>query len=148
MSRVDPVSIRKTLEIDAGHRVVGHEGKCLSYHGHRYKFRITARGPELDSLGMVIDFSVIKQLIGTWLEEYWDHAMIMWEEDPYHYLWSEVGQPLHGMKYFLLPTNPTAENIALYLKDKANFLLANTEVKVTKIECWETPSCSAEVGSS
>jgi 6-pyruvoyltetrahydropterin/6-carboxytetrahydropterin synthase len=135
------------LEIDAGHRVYGHEGKCAHVHGHRYKFEIHATATELDIVGRVIDFSIIKEKIGQWLDDNWDHGMILWVSDPVSQEWISPVTYLYGHKYFLLPYNPTAENLADFLLDKANELLKRTEVRVFKVVCWETPNCwaSAEV---
>lgn len=50
------ITVTRVLEFDAGHRVVNHESKCATLHGHRYKVEIVAAAPGLDSLGRVIDF--------------------------------------------------------------------------------------------
>jgi len=143
MSKLDLHTICRILEIDAGHRVVGHEGKCASLHGHRYKFEIYATADDLDNIGRVIDFSILKEVIGNWLEHNWDHAMILWEEDPVAYLWQS--DALSDQKFFALPYNPTAENLASYLFEEAEKLLKPYGVRVIKIVCWETPNCFAIV---
>ena len=57
------IEITRRLEFDAGHRVLGHEGKCKNLHGHRYSAEITVTAPDLDGLGRVIDFGVIKEKV-------------------------------------------------------------------------------------
>ena len=148
MARIHQSTAVRFLEIDAGHRVEGHEGKCANLHGHRYKFAIHAQAEQLDNIGRVIDFGKIKEIVGGWLDEHWDHGMIIWEKDPYAYLWEEPAMMgcdggFHEQKHYFLPANPTAENMAAYLHDKANQLLEEYGIKVVKVECWETPNCLA-----
>ena len=71
----------RRLEWDAMHRIPGHEGKCRAFHGHRYVAEITCAAPTLDALGRVVDFGVIKQRVGTWIDENWDHTAILAAHD-------------------------------------------------------------------
>jgi 6-pyruvoyltetrahydropterin/6-carboxytetrahydropterin synthase len=135
-------SCTRRIQFCAGHRVTGHEGKCAHLHGHNYVAFITAEGG-LDRLGRVIDFSVLKGVVGGWIEEHWDHGMILWSGD-------ELARgAMAGMdddaKVFIMPTIPTAENMAQFLKDRANTLLRDMHVTVTKVVLWETENCYAEV---
>ena len=133
----------RILKFDAGHRVVNHESKCRTLHGHEYKAHIYAESNELDCLGRVIDFSVIKEKIGSWIDENWDHNMILFKDDPD----LEKIKSCDGMKQvFVLETNPTAENLALFLlKEICPKLLKDTGVVVSKIKLYETTNCYVEV---
>ena len=65
-----------------GHRVMNHESKCGTLHGHNGILWIYVTPiDDLDSLGRVIDFSVVKSVIGDWILENWDHTMIIFKED-------------------------------------------------------------------
>lgn len=133
----------RILEFDAAHRVVNHESKCATLHGHRYKIEITAEADKLDSIGRVIDFSVLKEKIGTWLDTNWDHTTILFSEDV------ETIKALrwipHFKEPFVAPWNPTAENMAEYLLNDVCFKqLQDTGVLVTRVRVWETPNCYAE----
>ena len=141
MNKLYKISITRRFVIDAGHRIVGHEGKCLSVHGHCYVFFVTCEAPELDSIGRIIDFSVIKDRIGKWLDENWDHAMLLYVNDPIILLWNESG-PLEEHKHFVLPYNPTIENLCSFLLEKTNALMAATEIKVVKVVGYETENCA------
>ena len=132
----------RMLKFDAGHRVVNHESKCRTLHGHEYRAEIFARAKELDHLGRVIDFSVIKSKIGSWIEENWDHNMIIWSEDPNLPLLQQCDG---AKKPFVTEFNTTAENLAAYLLKKANELLASDGVTITKIKLWETQNSYVEV---
>lgn len=148
--------IVQTLGIDAGHRVYKHNGKCANLHGHRYTFEIYARPLDgLDGLGMVTDFSVIKERINAWLLEHWDHGMILSHDDdlaPWFKFRTvkaksisgantfEVQSPLHGQKFFELPYSVTAENLCSYLLNVAKQLMEGTGVDVFKVGVYETPN--------
>src|SRR5579863_3397017 len=109
------LSCTRRIEFCSGHRVYKHEGKCAKLHGHGYVAYITARKTEhrVDTIGRVIDFSILKSRVGGWIEQNWDHGFILNSSD---------GDAIKAIasvaehKLFLLPEiNPTAENLALYL---------------------------------
>jgi 6-pyruvoyltetrahydropterin/6-carboxytetrahydropterin synthase len=132
--------VRK-LKFDAGHRVFGHEGKCNYAHGHEYKVFIHAEAQELDSIGRVIDFSVLKSKIGTWIDDFLDHGFIIGKDDKE----MEIALKLiKGQKLYFMPYNPTAENIARHLlREICPTLMHGTGVTVTKVVVHETENCYA-----
>ena len=133
------VTIARYHEIDCGHRVVGHEGKCRHLHGHRYRFTFTCAG-ELDTIGRILDFSVIKSLLCEWLETSWDHRLLLWISDPN----LEAIRMLEPESVVAVPFNPTAENLADYLlRVVGPELLIGTGVTLTSVTCQETAKCSA-----
>uniref|UniRef100_A0A2C9LAE2 6-pyruvoyltetrahydropterin synthase n=1 Tax=Biomphalaria glabrata TaxID=6526 RepID=A0A2C9LAE2_BIOGL len=141
------ITCTRILEFDAGHRVFGHESKCSHAHGHRYKIEIEASAMSgLDSKGRVIDFSVLKGIVGTWIDENWDHGFIVNNEDPLKSLLIQIPHCVGGLqKVYVMDENPTAENIAKHLGSKVcPDLLKNTDVTVTHIRIWETPNCYAD----
>lgn len=131
-------------DISCGHRVVGHESKCRWFHGHNYRVTFTCATEELDSIGRVIDFSVMKEKLCMWLEDNWDHRFLMWTNDPYLETFNADDYP--GAGILPVPFNPTAENMGDYL---LNFVgpvqLYDTGVKLVKVIVEETRKCSAEV---
>lgn len=135
------IQITRKLEFDYGHRVLGHEGKCKLVHGHRGLAEITVQAPELDIIGRVIDFGVIKQKVGGWIDANWDHNLLLNPLDP-------LTQHLHifeGQKVFLLPDgNPTAENMAAYLFRVCRQELADSGLAIIRVRLWETPNCYAD----
>jgi 6-pyruvoyltetrahydropterin/6-carboxytetrahydropterin synthase len=131
-------SITRTHEIACGHRVFGHESKCAHLHGHNYVFEFTCTG-DLDHLGRVIDFGVVKERLCQWLETVWDHRMLLWTEDP-------AAQILlnNGLQFHLVEFNPTAENMAQHMVEVIGPLqLRGTGVVLTRCRVWETGKCSA-----
>ena len=65
----------------AGHRLLGHEGKCANLHGHNYVAEFYVTGKEIDHLGRVVDFQVINKLFKGWIDENWDHGFLLWQDD-------------------------------------------------------------------
>lgn len=118
---------------------------------------------------MVVDFSAIKGILGTWIDENWDHNLMLHQDDLLAkiYFRDDVGVSANGYlrnghldddshealfdgkKPYIMPSqmNPTAENIAYVLMGKARELLTYP-LQVVKIKVWETPNCYAEVISN
>lgn len=165
----------RSHEICAGHRVVGHESKCRHLHGHNYKFHfhVAPKRVEvnfiqgvkgysvegnLDDLGRVIDFSVVKSTLCQWLEDNWDHKFLHWEKDD---LIKGVislvendnregfvprDQVDHLYSSFVeLPFNPTAENLAAYMVQVIGpKLLDEHGVELVQCIIEETSKCHVE----
>jgi 6-pyruvoyltetrahydropterin/6-carboxytetrahydropterin synthase len=127
---------RVTREINFcyGHRLLHYDGKCRHLHGHNGKAVLTLEAPELDRLGMVMDFSKIKRVISTWIDETLDHRMLLHEADPVLPALKQQNEPVYVMS-----VNPTAENIAKLIYDFA----ARQGFPVTEVSLWETESCYA-----
>lgn len=143
-------------DISCGHRVVGHENKCRHLHGHNYRVHFECVAEQLDSIGRVLDFSVIKEKLCMWIEDNWDHKFLAWEEDPVmdrasdamareFHVTGDIGEEdfFNGSLVFV-PFNPTAENMAEYLvKTIGPQQLAGTGVTLYKVTIEETAKCHA-----
>jgi 6-pyruvoyltetrahydropterin/6-carboxytetrahydropterin synthase len=127
---------RVSREIDFcyGHRLLNYDGKCKYLHGHNGRAIITIESEKLDDRGMVLDFSEIKQVVSTWIDEKLDHRMLLHRDDPAVPLLQKLGEPL-----FLMDENPTAENIARLIY---NFT-ASRGFPIVECHLWETPRCYA-----
>ena len=133
------VEATREHEICCGHRVVGHNGKCRNLHGHNYKIKFICEG-EINSLGMVIDFSDIKAKLCNWLEENWDHKFLIWRDDP----WLFKLKKLNSEGICVLDYNPTAENLAKHLvKVIGPKQLEGTGIILKECTIYETSKCSA-----
>jgi 6-pyruvoyltetrahydropterin/6-carboxytetrahydropterin synthase len=133
----------RRIELDAGHRLVKHPGKCAGVHGHRYAFEFTLARMDVDvqpDTGMVIDFDIVEGLIGSWLMEQWDHALLLEEADP---LVASVKANDPRTKLRLMPCPPTAENLARLAYIEGNKLLLGSNVRVAHVTCYETPKSRA-----
>lgn len=133
----------RRIEWDAMHRIPRHESKCRAFHGHRYAAEITCDAPELDDRGRVVDFGVIKERVGGWVDRHWDHTAILMTGDPEAAPIAEANARL-GRPVYWLSQPPTAEVIVAELASIAQGLLADTGVTVVRIRLWETPNGSAE----
>jgi|SRR5579884_915671 len=126
------------------HRIPNHEGNCRAYHGHRYVAEFTCSAPRLDALGRIVDFSVLKSVLGGWIDEHFDHTAIFArsDRDPAALAVArsnaEVGKPV-----YMMDCPPTAENIAEELSQIATRLLQPYGIAVRRITVWETPNCYA-----
>jgi len=117
-----------------GHRLLGYEGKCRHLHGHNGRAVITLAAPALDSLGMVLDFSRIKEVVSKWIDETIDHKMLLHRNDPVVPFLQQINEPV-----CLLEVNPTAENIARLIYD----FTASQGFPVIEVRLWETDNCFA-----
>ena len=138
------VNCTRRLTFCSGHRVMGHENKCANLHGHNYTIYLTACADsnDLDGIGRVIDFSVLKSKFNGWLENNWDHGFVLFSGDAEAI---KAVTHIQTQKLYLMPTNPTAENMARHILDKIGpALLEGTGVSLTKVIIEETENCSAE----
>lgn len=125
-------------DISCGHKVYEHESKCAYLHGHNYRIHFEIQG-NIDSIGRVLDFSVIKEKLCNWLEENLDHKFLVYENDP-----DALKLQAIDATVLILNFNPTAENIAKYLVEEiAPIQLKGTGCKLIKCEVEETRKCSA-----
>lgn len=129
-------------DFSCGHRVHGHESKCAHLHGHNYRVTFTCvmTDGNLDHLGRVIDFSVIKERLCMWLEDNWDHKFLVYADDPF-------AGPLRKLDpegVVLVPFNPTAENMAEHLVEVVGrAVLQGTGVRLQECRVEETRKCAA-----
>jgi len=121
--------VTKEIHFCYGHRLLHYNGKCRYLHGHNGRAVITLAAAALDALGMVMDFSEIKRVIGAWIDAHLDHRMILHKDDPALPALKEQGEPV-----FLLDVNPTAENIAKLIYDFA----LGQGFPISEVTLWET----------
>lgn len=138
------VRCARRIEFDAGHRVIGHQYKCRFLHGHRYALEVMIESEILNDLGMVIDFGQIKSAVKGWIDDNFDHNLILHQDD------CELGARIAswtGQKIYYLSENPTAENIALHLKRDIipQLLMIDRSFQMIKLKLFETPNCYVEV---
>ncbi|MEL6897935.1 MAG: 6-carboxytetrahydropterin synthase [Planctomycetota bacterium] len=136
------LTIMRRLRFCAGHRLIRHGGKCEHFHGHNYVADFFVQGDDQDDVGRVIDFSVLKNRVKGWLDEHWDHAFLISHEDDNARQALEMVTPT---RFFVLPYNPTAENMAKYLLEHASpVALEGTGATVVRVRIWETEDSYAE----
>jgi len=137
------ITCTRRIEFDAAHRIINHESKCKMLHGHRYCLEATFVAADLDNLGRVIDFGVIREVLGGWIDDNFDHNTILSIKD------KKLGEKIAeitGQKIYYMAQNPTAENIANYIfAEICPKLFADKNVKCVALKLYETPNCYANV---
>ena len=113
-------------DFEAAHRLPDYQGKCCRLHGHNWKVEVTVSGPQLDKLGMLVDFKELK---------------------------AEVNQVLSTLDHYYLneispfdKINPTAEHIARYIFEevgKRPLFASDRGLKVSLVKVWESPHSAA-----
>ena len=112
-------------EFEAAHQINGYNGKCQRLHGHNWSVEAVVTGCELDELGMLVDFKILKAELNKVLDEL-DHRY------------------LNELPIFSKGTNPTAENLAKYIFDTltASEIFTDSAAKLKAIKVYESPrSC-------
>lgn len=146
-------AVSASFDFCYGHRLLGHAGKCRWLHGHSGRAVVTVVCQKLDRLGMVVDFADLKKLVGGWIDEYWDHNMLLHGDDPLLALYGDERyyKVFGGRRPFEMPKgmNPTAEYMAEVLYGRVGGLLAEYEVMngrgwlLKGVTIHETDKCSA-----
>ena len=143
------LTIMRRIKFCAGHRLYRHGGKCEFFHGHNYVADIYVTGDQVDSVGRVIDFADLKRVFKGWIDENWDHGFLLADDDENGISAIKLVEPT---KFYILPYNPTAENMARYLLENVGPGLCEEidgyDVKVTKVIVWETDDSFAEASFS
>jgi len=116
------VATRYTLKVvtdfSSAHALRDYPGECQRLHGHNWKLEVEVASAELDQLGMVVDFKVIKQAARE-LTAQLDHRYLN-DIEPFD------------------TVNPTAENIAAWFYRGLSNKLSNARVRVSSVTLWET----------
>ena len=126
--------VTRELSFCYGHRLLHHDGKCAHLHGHNARALVTLQAHELDAHGMVADFQVIRDRLGSWIDATLDHVMILHRDDPALAALRDLGERVHVVDF-----DPTAENLSRLLFERAR----DAGLPVVEVELWETPACKA-----
>jgi 6-pyruvoyltetrahydropterin/6-carboxytetrahydropterin synthase len=126
--------VSREIHFCYGHRLLNYDGKCRHLHGHNGRAVIALEAPQLDRLGMVMDFTRIKRVVSTWIDETLDHKMLLHKDDPVLPLLRQQGEPV-----YVMDVNPTAENIARLIYD----FTRGQGFPVVEVQLWETENCFA-----
>lgn len=134
--------VTKEFKFCAAHRLMNYKGNCLNLHGHNYRVLITiSRRSLITDSNMVVDFKVIKENIGSWIDTYFDHAMLLNKED--EKLIAKINDI--PTKAFLFNGDPTAEAIAKTIHSEILHLdFLNSSHHIFKVVVYETETSYAE----
>ena len=107
-------------DIASAHFLRGYEGKCKNLHGHTWNIEVTIASGQLDAIGMVADFAVLKKQLKEFLTAI-DHVC------------------LNDLPYFQ-EVNPTTENIAKYIYVRFTKVIDPLAIKTVQV--WESETSS------
>lgn len=76
------IRLTKEFTFEMAHFLPGYDGLCSNVHGHSYILRVTVAGtpcadPASPKYGMVIDFSVLKKIVGEEVVSRLDHSLMV-----------------------------------------------------------------------
>src|SRR5947209_20283616 len=90
-----PFEIRTVRTFSAAHQLRLYDGSLEPLHGHNWQVQVTVAAPQLDAIGVVMDFHELERLL------------------------DEIITPMHNRHLNDLPAfahaNPSAENVALHI---------------------------------
>jgi 6-pyruvoyltetrahydropterin/6-carboxytetrahydropterin synthase len=112
----------------SAHNLREYGGACERLHGHNWKVRVTVEAGELDRLGMVLDFKVLKEKTEKVVERL-DHNYL--NEIPPFKEKKENGK------------NPTAENLAEFIFKELKKALEDGNVRLKRVKVWESEKAAA-----
>ncbi|HEY6414807.1 MAG TPA: 6-carboxytetrahydropterin synthase, partial [Acidimicrobiales bacterium] len=105
------MEITRRHEIDMGHCLADHDGKCFNPHGHRYVVEATVEGELVTAgpeKGMVMDFAKLAEEMDFLLGR-WDHRFAI---DRHDERIEGVCAAFGTDGLCILDCPPTAENLA------------------------------------
>jgi 6-pyruvoyltetrahydropterin/6-carboxytetrahydropterin synthase len=129
--------VTREIHFCYGHRLLNYDGKCRHLHGHNGKAVVVLEASALDNLGMVVDFTQIKEKVGTWIDETLDHKMILHRDDPALPGLRKLNEPV-----VVIDENPTAEAIARLIFERVK----GEGFPVVEVTLWETINSCATYG--
>jgi 6-pyruvoyltetrahydropterin/6-carboxytetrahydropterin synthase len=109
------IRVTKEFNFEMAHALLGYDGPCKDIHGHSYKLSVTISGNPVNDkkssvLGMVIDFSILKDIVRKCVIEHFDHALVLNNESSKYLTVNFASIP---GKLFLVDYQPTCENLLL-----------------------------------
>lgn len=105
------IRLTKEFTFEMAHFLPGYDGLCRHVHGHSYMLRVTVTGrPSEDEssskLGMVMDFSDLKRIVGEEVVGRLDHAFMVRRGSVSPELAATITERLVEVDY-----QPTCENM-------------------------------------
>ena len=115
--------VKVEMQFSAAHQLKGHDGKFENLHGHNWIASVVAEAEKLDSIGVGIDFIMLKEKTLAILAQL-DYKNIN-EVPPFD------------------TENPSAENIARWVFNQLRDEINIEGVKIKRVDIQEMPGCGA-----
>jgi 6-pyruvoyltetrahydropterin/6-carboxytetrahydropterin synthase len=150
-----PYRICKAFEVESGHMLSKHPGRCRYPHGHSRRIEIIVAADTLDQNDMVCDFKALKLALNDFIDRL-DHALAINSKD-------ELAKTLsatEGARVVIFEnTDPTTEVLAKSIYDYLEAQIASEDqftdpdgthyslrhdLRVERVRVGETSSSWAE----
>lgn len=117
--------IRKRFRVESSHvvRNCTSERCSHSHHGHSAVIDVYFEGRKLDNAQMLMDFGLMKGSIKEFIDSM-DHCALICTKDDPEYV--EFFKKFND-RYILIPFNPSAEMLSIFIMHYINRILDNTQ---------------------
>lgn len=139
------VRVTKEFALEMAHALRNYDGPCRNVHGHSYRLFVTISGspvrdPGNPKYGMVIDFSVIREIVEREIVRIFDHSVVLGKPSD-----AKEKETLQGLFSNIVFTDyqPTCENLVI---DFAGRIIKKLppEVRLHSLKLYETAGSYAE----
>lgn len=139
------IRVTKEFAFEMAHALWGYDGKCRNIHGHTYRLLVTLKGEPINDVnshknGMVIDFSLLKDIVNKEIISIFDHSLVLNANSPHSRL---KDNDMSFDKIVLVPYQPTCENLladfALRLQNQFS-----PNINLYSLKLYETITSYAE----
>jgi 6-pyruvoyltetrahydropterin/6-carboxytetrahydropterin synthase len=139
------IRVTKRFHFEMAHTLYEYNGLCRNIHGHSYNLEVTLIGnakkdPGHPTDGMVLDFSILKEIVKTNITQQFDHALMvnsLISETQLNFLKETTS------RIIVVDFQPTSENIATYIAQILQQHLPSS-VLLYSIRLYETVTSFAE----
>jgi 6-pyruvoyltetrahydropterin/6-carboxytetrahydropterin synthase len=123
------------IHFDAAHYIKDYLGKCSREHGHRWELEVVFEGEVLDRRNMLIDFKLIKDMLGKLVDETLDHWHLNKRLDEPNVTAEFLAGYVHDYVQAKL------DGVRLVPLDHALLDAVNRGVRLCRVTIWESPEC-------
>lgn len=113
-----------TASFSAAHALRNYQGKCERLHGHNWKIEVLTGTEALDQAGMGLDFTVLRERLGTVLSHL-DHRFLN-DLEPFQ------------------ACSPSSELIARHIFERLAPAVDDGRVRLVAVKVWESEGSWAE----
>lgn len=144
MDKQPIIRITKEFKFEAAHALWNHDGLCKHIHGHSYILFVTVKGTPLNlpgdpKNGMVMDFSLLKQIVKPNIIDIFDHALVINANSPH----IELANNKKFTRVIAVDYQPTCENMIVDFKNRIEPFLPEN-VKLHSLRLHETATSYAD----
>jgi 6-pyruvoyl tetrahydropterin synthase/QueD family protein len=141
VSELQTIKVKHYVQM--AHRLFQTAGACQNIHGHSWMVQLTLAGP-VDHTGKLvgIDFGELKQKFRSFLDNDYDHRVLLFEGDPWAgklHIRDDVTNgwlTLPGLQR--LECDPTTENFARIIGEWSVGKFGSPDIKFVEVGVWET----------